>query len=80
MVTAGKCKDCVLEVIKVDLQREEVRRAMKDYGIAAVPTIVVDGVIKVVGRPTFPWFCGDEFYKFLKERFPLLRPLGRRDT
>jgi hypothetical protein len=43
----------------------------KLYKITAVPTIVVDGRIKVVGVPDFPWFCGDDFYRFLEKNFPL---------
>jgi len=50
---------------------------MRDSGITAVSTIVIDGRIKVVGKPRFPWFCGDEFYKFLQENYPLLAKLRR---
>jgi len=50
---------------------------MRDSGITAVSTIVIDGRIKVVGKPGFPWFCGDEFYKFLQENYPLLAKLRR---
>jgi hypothetical protein len=39
---------------------------MKDYGIASVPTTVTDKSIKVVGIPDFPWICGDDMYKKLK--------------
>jgi len=41
------------------------------HNITAVPSIVIDGKIKVVGKPTFPWFCGDKFYKMLEKKFPL---------
>jgi hypothetical protein len=32
---------------------------------------VIDGKIKVVGKPTFPWFCGDGFYRTLESKYPL---------
>jgi len=44
---------------------------VKRYNITAVPSIVIDGKIKVVGVPTFPWFCGDEFYGMLERKYPL---------
>jgi predicted DsbA family dithiol-disulfide isomerase len=31
---------------------------MRDYGVKAVPTTIIDGKIKVVGIPDFPWICG----------------------
>jgi hypothetical protein len=53
------------------LSDEEVKIKRKFYKITAVPTIVVDGRIKVVGVPDFPLFCGDDFYRFLEKNFPL---------
>jgi glutaredoxin len=58
-------------VFDVDSGDEEVKMKRKLYKITAVPTIVVDGRIKVVGVPDFPWFCGDDFYRFLEKNFPL---------
>ena len=69
IVELGKCKDCKMEVL--DVNSEENRGIVKRYSISAVPSIVIDGRIKVVGVPTFSWFCGDEFYKMLEEKFPL---------
>jgi protein-disulfide isomerase len=37
---------------------DEVKRKMKDYGVTSVPTVIIDGDIKVVGIPDFPWICG----------------------
>jgi hypothetical protein len=34
--------------------------AIKRVDVKAVPTTVIDGEIKVVGIPDFPWICGDE--------------------
>jgi len=63
MAVAERAADREAEVAHADL----VRR----YGVRAVPTIVVDGRIKVEGTPDFPWMCGDEFYAWLEKRFPL---------
>jgi glutaredoxin len=71
IVTVGKCRDCIMRVFDVDSGNEEVKMKRKLYKITAVPTIVVDGRIKVVGVPDFPWFCGDDFYRFLEKNFPL---------
>jgi glutaredoxin len=60
-----------MRVFDVDSGDEEVKMKRKFYKITAVPTIVVDGRIKVVGVPDFPWFCGDDFYRFLEKNFPL---------
>lgn len=69
MVEVGKCKDCEMEVLDVDDTRNSL--LVKRLGITAVPSIVIDERTKVVGLPTFTWFCGDEFYKMLEERYPL---------
>jgi glutaredoxin len=60
-----------MRVFDIDSGDEEVKMKRKLYKITAVPTIVVDGRIKVVGVPDFPWFCGDDFYRFLEKNFPL---------
>ncbi len=39
---------------------------IKNYDVRAVPTIIIDEEIKVVGIPDFPWICGDDLYKILK--------------
>jgi len=67
IVEVGKCKDCKMEVLNIQTNRELAKR----FGVTSVPSIVIDGEIKVVGRPTFPWFCGDGFYKMLKTKYPL---------
>ena len=54
-----------------DVASEGNAKLVKRYDINAVPSIVIDGKIKVVGIPTFPWFCGDEFYRMLERKYPL---------
>jgi hypothetical protein len=39
---------------------------MKDYGVKAVPTTIIDGKINVTGISNFPWICGDDLYKIPK--------------
>jgi predicted DsbA family dithiol-disulfide isomerase len=41
---------------------EEIKVKMRDYGIKAVPTTIIDGNIKVVGIPDFPWISGEDLY------------------
>jgi hypothetical protein len=67
IVEVGKCKDCKMEVLSIEKNRELARR----FGVTSVPSIVIDRKIKVVGKPTFPWFCGDEFYRKLERNYPL---------
>lgn len=76
MVEIGKCASCVLIERDVSRQDATVRRLVEEYGIRAAPTVVVDGKIKVEGKPDFPWMCSDEFYARLEREFPLRRPLG----
>ena len=72
-IEIGKCKDCNLEVLDVNLQ--ENARKIKMYDILSVPTIVIDEKIKIVGVPQFPWFCGDEFYSMLEKNYPFMHNL-----
>lgn len=71
IVEVGKCKDCGMEIL--DVNKKGNKELVRRYGITAVPSIVIDGKIKVVGLPTFPWFCGDEFYGMLEKQYPLKR-------
>jgi hypothetical protein len=44
---------------------------MKIFGIKAVPATIIDGKIKVIGIPDFPWICDEELGKKLKGEYPL---------
>lgn len=68
-VELGKCRDCRMEVL--DIGKKDNAGLARRYDVTAVPSIVIDGKIKVVGKPAFAWFCGDKFYKMLEKRFPL---------
>ena len=50
---------------------DELKIKMKKYDIKAVPTTIIDGNIKVVGIPDFPWVCGNDLYTNLKKDYPL---------
>ncbi len=47
----------------------DLKLKMKEYGIKAVPTTIIDGNIKVVSIPDFPWVCGNELYMKLKRDY-----------
>lgn len=69
IVELGKCKDCMMEVL--DVGNRDNAELVTRYHITAVPSIVIDGKIKVVGKPDFPWFCSKEFYAMLEKKYPL---------
>ena len=71
MVEVGKCASCTLIERNLARDPESCAEGVQRYGIRAVPTIVIDGRIKVEGRPDFTWMCGDEFYASLERKFPL---------
>jgi hypothetical protein len=50
---------------------EEIKVKMRDYDIKAVSTTIIDGNIKVVGVPDFPWICGDDLYTILKRDYSI---------
>jgi len=49
---------------------EEIKVKMKEYSVTAAPTTIIDGNIKVVGIPDFPWICGEDLYLKLKREYP----------
>jgi tRNA U54 and U55 pseudouridine synthase Pus10 len=70
-IQIGKCRGCNQTIYDMNNMTDELKRKMKDYGIASVPTTVIDKSIKVVGIPDFPWICGDELYSKLRKEYPL---------
>lgn len=77
-VEIGKCEGCSQTVYDVNSMSDEVKRKMRDYGVTSVPTTIIDGNIKVVGIPDFPWICGDELYQKLKREYPLKKEKIRK--
>jgi protein-disulfide isomerase len=70
-IEIGRCEDCSQTVYDINNMTDEIKVKMKEYGVNAMPTTIIDGKIKVVGIPDFPWICGDDLYKKLKQEYPL---------
>ncbi len=71
VIEVGKCRGCTQIVHDVIQPTEEVEAKMSEYGVQAVPTIVIDGEIKITGTPQFPWVCDDDLYRRLRKEYPL---------
>lgn len=71
-VEVGKCAACELTERNLAQDFAFHKDSVRRYGVRSVPTIVIDGRIKVEGKPDFPWLCGDEFYEFLLRLYPLV--------
>lgn len=50
LIKQEACKEC--EIIERKCSGDECCQPAKDYNIKAVPTVVVDGKIAFVGKPT----------------------------
>lgn len=70
-IQIGKCQSCDQTIYDVNNMTDDVKRKMKEYRVTSVPTTIIDGNIKVVGIPDFPWICSDDLYKKLKREYPL---------
>ncbi len=67
LVEIGKCAGCSLK--EFDMRTPKNLKKAKEYGVKVVPTIIIDGKIRLEGKPNFPLICGEDFYKFLEENF-----------
>ena len=72
-IQIGKCQGCDQTVYDINKMTDEIKTKMKVYSITSVPTTIIDGSIKVVGIPDFPWICGEDLYLKLKKEYPLKR-------
>jgi hypothetical protein len=70
-IQIGKCEGCNQIAYDINNMTEEIKIKMRDYGINSVPTTVIDGKIKVVGVPDFPWICGEDLYTTLKRDYSI---------
>src|SRR5215212_4877471 len=68
-IQIGRCEGCKQIVYDINNMNEDVKAKMKNYGIKAVPTTIIDGSIKIVGIPDFPWICGEELFQKLKRDY-----------
>lgn len=73
VIEIGRCQECKQIVYDTNNLTEEIKLKMKNYDVRAVPTTIIDGQIKVVGIPDFPWICGDELYKKLRTEYPFTK-------
>ena len=72
-IEIGKCEGCNQIVYDINNMTEETKTKIVNYGVKAVPTTIIDGKIKIVGIPDFPWICDEDLYKRLEEKYPLKR-------
>ena len=70
-IEAGKCAGCHLIVYDVTKNLEFARKS----GVRVVPTVIIDGEVKIEGEPDIPFVCSDETYAHFKSRYPLTVPL-----
>lgn len=70
-IQIGKCQGCSQTIYDINRITEKVKIKMKEYGITSVPSTVIDGNIKVVGIPDFPWICGEGLYEKLEKHYAL---------
>jgi hypothetical protein len=70
-IEIGKCEGCSQTVYDINNMIEWIKVKMKDYDVNAVPTTIIDGKIKIVGIPDFPWICGEDLYRKLKQEYLL---------
>jgi glutaredoxin 3 len=70
-IEIGKCEGCNQTVYNVNIITDKIKSKIRDYGIKAVPSIIIDGKIKLVGIPDFPWICSEDLYDKLKKEYPL---------
>lgn len=65
-IQMGKCQGCNQTVYDVNNMTEDIKNKMRKYSITSVPTTIIDGNIKVVEIPDFPWIWCENLYKNLK--------------
>ena len=70
-IEAGKCSGCQLIEYKMSQNPPMAKR----YGVRVVPTVVIDGEVKIEGRPDIPFVCSEETYAHFRQRYPLIMQL-----
>jgi hypothetical protein len=70
-IQIGKCEGCNQTVYDINNITDDIKIKMRDYGVRSVPTTIIDGKIKIVGIPDFPWICSEDLYKRLEKDYPL---------
>ena len=62
-IEIGRCEGCKQIVYDLNDMTEDINTKMKHYGVKAVPTTIIDGSIRIVGIPNFPWIAGKIYFK-----------------
>ena len=73
-IEIGKCERCTQIVYDINKMTttEDIRLKMKKYSVKTVPTIIIDGEIKVIIIiPDFPQICGQDLYTILKRDYSI---------
>jgi len=70
-VQIGRYEGCQQMVYNINNMTDTIKTKLMDYGIALVPTTIIDGKIKIAGIPDFPWICGNDLYKKLKTKYSM---------
>ncbi len=66
-IEAGKCAGCQLIIHSIAESAALARR----YHVKVVPTVIIDGEVKIEGRPDIPFVCSEETYAHFREHYPL---------
>ncbi len=69
-VFSANCPLCNRVIDEIDNLSDSLELA-RNYGVRVVPTVIIDGEVKIEGRPDIPFVCSDETYAHFKERYPL---------
>jgi hypothetical protein len=70
-IEIGKWKGCNQIIYNINEMTDDLKLKMKEYNIKTVPTTIIDGNIRIVGIPDFPWICGEELYMKLKKDYSI---------
>jgi hypothetical protein len=68
-IEIGRCEGCRQIVYDVNNMTEDIKSKMKEYNDKAVPTTIIDGIIRILGIPDFPWICGENLFQKLKRGY-----------
>lgn len=66
-IEVGKCAGCELIVHDISEDMELARK----FDVRVVPTTIIDGEIRIEGKPDIPFICSDETYRHFREHYPL---------
>lgn len=71
-IEAGKCSGCQLTVYSIS---ENIALA-REHGVRVVPTIKIDGEVKIEGHPDIPFVCDDDTYAHFRKRYSITHTLS----